>query len=84
MRVTEHQDIGIFVHNLAGDDFWLAKEIGNKIEGMDVKVEQSITLWIIACEIMEVITDKMLFAQTLAKDLHGWGIALLQTDHSNG
>lgn len=44
---------------------------------MDVEVEQSITFWIVTSEVVEVITDKMLFAQTFLKDLHGRGIALL-------
>ena len=43
----------------------LAEEISDEVEGMDVKVEQGITLWIVASEIMEVITDKMLIAQSL-------------------
>ena len=50
---------------------------------MDEKVEQSVTFWIVACEEMEVITDKMLFAQTLLKDLHGRGIAFLQADQGD-
>lgn len=51
---------------------------------MDVEVEQSITFWIVTSEVVEVITDKMLFAQTFLKDLHGRGIAFLQSDHCNG
>ena len=51
---------------------------------MDVEVEQSITFWIVTSEVVEVITDKMLFAQTFLKDLHGRGIAFLQADHSDG
>ena len=68
---------------LAGDDFGLAEEISNEVEGMDVKVEQSVTFWIVACEVMEIITDKMFFVQTLAKDLHGRGIAFLQADQGD-
>ena len=75
--MTEHEDIGRWGDLLAGYDFGLAKEIGNEVEGMDVKVEQGITLWIVASEVMEVITDKMLFAQSFLKDLHGRGIAFL-------
>ena len=63
--MTEHEDIGRWGYLLAGDDFGLAEEISNEVEGMDVKVEQGITLWIVASEIMEVITDKMLIAQSL-------------------
>ena len=75
--MTEHEDIGCRGDLLAGYDFGLAKEIDNEVERMDIKVEQCITLWIVASEVMEVITDKMLFAQTLLKDLHGRGIAFL-------
>ena len=82
--MTEHEDIGRWGYLLAGDDFWFAKEIGDKVERMDEKVEQSVTFWIVACEEMEVITDKMLFAQTLLKDLHGRGIAFLQSNHCYG
>ena len=77
LGMTEHEDIGRRGDLLAGDDFGLAEEIGNEIEGMDVEVEQSITFWIVTSEVVEVITDKMLFAQTFLKDLHGRGIALL-------
>lgn len=69
--MTEHEDVGRWGDLLTGYDFGLAEEIGDKVERMDVKVEQGITLWIVASEIMEVITDKMLFAQMLLKDLHG-------------
>ena len=65
MGMTEHEDIGRRGDLLAGDDFWLAEEISNEVQGMDIKVEQGITLWIIANEVMEGVTDKMLFAQTL-------------------
>ena len=82
--MTEHEDIGRWGYLLAGDDFWFAKEIGDKVERMDEKVEQSVTFWIVACEEMEVITDKMLFAQTFLKDLHGRGIAFLQSNHCYG
>ena len=82
--MTQHEDIGRRGDLLAGDDFGLAEEISNEVEGMDVKVEQGITLWIVASEIMEVITDKMLFAQMLLKDLHGRSITFLQANHSNG
>ena len=51
---------------------------------MDVEVEQSITFWIVTSEVVEVITDKMLFAQTFLKDLHGRGIAFLQSNHCYG
>ena len=82
--MTQHEDIGRWGYLLAGDDFGLAEEISNEVEGMDVKVEQGITLWIVACEIMEVITDKMLIAQMLLKDLHGRSKTFLQANHSNG
>ena len=75
--MTEHEDIGRWGYLLAGDDFGFAKEIGNEIEGMDVEVEQSITFWIVTSEVVEIVTDKMLFVQMLLKDLHGRGIALL-------
>ena len=44
---------------------------------MDVKVEQGITFWIVTSEVVEIVTDKMLFVQMLLKDPHGRGIALL-------
>ena len=81
--MTEHEDIGRWGYLLAGDDFWFAKDIGDKVERMDEKVEQSVTFWIVACEVMEIITDKMFFVQTLAKDLHGRGIAFLQADQGD-
>ena len=62
---------------LTGEDFWFAKKMGNKVEGMDVKVEQGITFWIVTSEVVEIVTDKMLFVQMLLKDPHGRGIALL-------
>ena len=65
-------------------DFRFTEQMAYKVEGMAVKVEQSVTFWIVACEEMEVITDKMLFAQTLLKDLHGRGIAFLQSNHCYG
>ena len=46
MSMTEHEDIGRRGDLLAGYDFGLAKEIGNEVEGMDVKVEQGVALWI--------------------------------------
>ena len=82
--MTQHEDIGRRGDLLAGDDFGLAEEISNEVEGMDVKVEQGITLWIVASKVMEVVTDKMLFAQMLLKDLHGRSITFLQANHSNG
>lgn len=65
-------------------DFRFTEQMAYKVEGMDVKVEQSVTFWIVACEVMEIITDKMFFVQTLAKDLHGRGMTFLQANHSNG
>ena len=44
---------------------------------MDIKVEQGIALWIVTCQVMEVVTDKLFFTQTLLKDLHDRGIAFL-------
>ena len=82
--MTQHEDIGRRGDLLAGDDFGLAEEISNEVEGMDVKVEQGITLWIVASEIVEIVTDMMLFAQMLLKDLHGRSITFLQANHSNG
>jgi len=64
-------------------DFRFTEQMAYKVEGMDVKVEQSVTFWIVACEVMEIITDKMFFVQTLAKDLHGRGIAFLQADQGD-
>ena len=83
MGVTEHEDIGRRGNFLAGDDFGVSEEIDYEVERMDEKVEQGITLWIVACEVMEVVIDKMLFAQSLTKDLHGRGIAFLQADHGD-
>ena len=83
MGMAQHEEVGRWGDLLAGDDFGLAKKMGNEVEGVDVKIEQGITFWIIACEVMEVVTDKMLFAQTFLKDLHGRGIAFLQADHSD-
>ena len=82
--MLEHEDVGRRGDLLAGDDFWFAKEIGDKVERMDVKVEQGITFWIVASEIMKVITDKRLFGEPCPKELHGGGIALLQANHSHG
>ena len=82
--MTQHEDIGRRGDLLAGDDFGLAEEISNEVEGMDVKVEQGITLWIVASEIVEIVTDMMLFAQMLLKDLHGRSKTFLQANHSNG
>ena len=48
-----------------------------------IALGEGITFWIIACEVMEVVTDKMLFAQTFLKDLHGRGIAFLHADHGD-
>ena len=50
---------------------------------MDIKVEQGITLWIVTSEVMEIITDKMLFVQMLLKDLHCRSITFLQADHDD-
>ena len=50
---------------------------------MDIKAGQGIALWIVTCEVMEVVTDKLLFAQTLLKDLHGRGITFLHANHSD-
>lgn len=46
MSMTEHEDIGRWGDLLAGYDFGLAKEIGNEVDRMDVKVEQGVALWI--------------------------------------
>ena len=51
---------------------------------MDVKVKRCVTLRIVASEIVEIVTDKMLFAQRLLKDLHGRSKTFLQANHSNG
>lgn len=77
MGMTEHNDVGCRGDLLTGEDFWFAKKMGNKVEGMDVKVKRCVTLRIVTSEVVKVITDKMLFAQTFLKDLHGRGIALL-------
>ena len=50
---------------------------------MDVEVEQSITFWIVTSEVVEIVTDKILFVQMLLKDLHGRGIAFLHADHGD-
>ena len=63
--MTQHEGIGRRGDLLAGDDFGFAEEISNEVEGMDVKVKRCVTLRIVASEIMEVITDKMLIAQSL-------------------
>ena len=83
MGMPEHEDVGCRGDLLAGEDFRLAKEIGHKVEGMDVELGQSIAFGIVACEEMEVITDKMRFVQTFLKDLHGRSIAFLQADHGD-
>ena len=44
--MTEHEDIGRRGDLLAGYDFGLAKEIGNEVDRMGVKVEQGVALWI--------------------------------------
>ena len=75
--MSEHEDIGRWGNLLTDDDFRLAKKMDNEVEGMDIKVEQGITLRVCPCKIMEVVNDKMLFAQSLTKDLHGRGIAFL-------
>ena len=75
--MTEHEDIGRRGDLLAGDDFGLAEEISNEVEGMDVKVKQGITLRVVASEIMKIVTYKALFAQMLLKDLYGGSITLL-------
>lgn len=64
--------------------FLVCQKMGNKVEGMDVKVKRCVTLRIVASEIVEIVTDKMLFAQMLLKDLHGRSITFLQANHSNG
>ena len=84
MGMTEHNDVGCRGDLLTGEDFWFAKKMGNKVEGMDVKVKRCVTLRIVASEIVEIVTDKMLFAQMLLKDLHGRSITFLQADHSDG
>ena len=48
---------------------------------MDIEVEQSITLWIGTCEIMQIVIDKMFFAKALLQQLYGWGVAFLQSYH---
>ena len=65
MGVTEHNDVGRWGDLLADDDFGLAKEISHEVKRMDEQIKKSITFWIVACEVMEVVTDKMLFAQSL-------------------
>lgn len=82
--MTEHNDVGCRGDLLTGEDFWFTKKMGNKVEGMNVEVGQGITLRIVASEIVEIVTDKMLFAQMLLKDLHGRSITFLQANHSNG
>ena len=84
VRMTEHENIGPWGDLLAGYDFGVSKEIGDKVERMDEKVEQSVTFWIVACEVMEVITDKMFFVQTFPKDFNNRSITFLQTNHCNG
>ena len=51
--------------------------MANEVEGMDVKVAQSITLRIGTCEIVQVVVDKMLFAESFPQKLYGRGIAFL-------
>lgn len=77
VAMTEHEDVGRWGDLLRGDDFSRAEEVADEVEGMNVKVEQGIALWIVASEVAEVVADKMLLAQTLLKDLNGGSIAFL-------
>ena len=79
--MAEHKDVGRRGDSSAGYDFRFAKEMSNEVEGMDVKVEQGITLQIVASEIVEVVTDKRLLSQSLLKDVNGRGITFLQAAH---
>ena len=59
MGMTQHEDIGRRGDLLAGKDFGFTEQIADEVERMDVEVEQGITLWIVASEIVEIVTDKM-------------------------
>ena len=63
MGMTQHEDIGRRGDLLAGDDFGLAEKISNEVEGMDVEVEQCISLGKCPREVMQIVTDKMRFAE---------------------
>lgn len=62
MRMLEHKDVGVLGDLTANKDFGFTKEMGHKVERMDVEVEQGITLRIGTCEIVQIIADKTLFA----------------------
>ena len=83
MRMPKHDDVGCCGNLLAGYDFGLAKEIGNEVKGMDEKVEQSVTFWVFACEVMEVIIDKTLISKSFLEDLYSKGITFLQANHDD-
>ena len=44
MGMTQHEEVGRWGDLLTGEDFWFAKKMGNKVEGMDVKVKRCVTL----------------------------------------
>ena len=68
---------------LAGKNFRLAKQLNDEVERMNKQIKECIALWIGSREVMKVITDKPLLAQSFPKDLHCWGVAFLQSDHGD-
>jgi hypothetical protein len=60
--MLEHEDVRVLGNLTTGKDFGLAKQMENEVEGMDVEVEQGITLRIGTCEIVQVVVETPLFA----------------------
>ena len=63
--MLEHEDVGVLGDLADGEDFWFSKQMTNEVEGMDVEVEQGITLRIGSSETVQVVVDKILFAEAL-------------------
>ena len=62
MWMLEHEDERVLGDLADGKDFWLSIQMTNEVEGMDVEVEQGVTLGVGSCEVMQVVVDKALFA----------------------
>jgi hypothetical protein len=75
--MAEHEDVGVFIDLLTSKNIWFTKEIDNEVKGMNVQVDEGITLGICSRQIMQVVVDEVLFAQSLLEKLHGGGISLL-------
>ena len=71
--MLEHEEEGVCGKRLTGDVGWGTKKIADEVKRMDVEVEGRIAFEVGACEVVEVVVEKMCVEKTLFEELDGGG-----------